>query len=358
VSRRPRVLLTAGLLASALLASACGGSGGTGGSGSEAGSGAASSPPASSPSNTTAAAFPVTVEHRYGSTTVPEQPKRVVSVGFNDHDTLLALGVTPVGVREWYGEYPSATWPWARDELGSAKPTVLASSELDLEAVAALRPDLIVGIFSGMTREEYGLLSKIAPTVASPSEYPDFGTPWRTVTETYGQALGRSQQAEQVIADVDAKFAEVRKEHPDFDGATASVTFYSSGQLGAYTSADLRSRLLEELGFDVPAAIDQAAGEGAFYAPVSLENADLVDLDALVWITATEAEIDQVRALPVRKTLAAAKEGREVFLPFELNGAMSFSSPLSIPYVLDTLPRELEPAVDGDPATPVPSAQG
>ena len=53
----------------------------------------------------------------------------------------------------------------------------------------------------------------------------------------------------------------------------------------------------------------------------------------------------------------AAEQGREVFLPFELNGAMSFSSPLSIPYVLEELPAELSAAVDGDPATPVPSAQ-
>ena len=60
-----------------------------------------------------AAAFPVTIEHKYGETTIPEQPERVVTVGFADQDALLALGVSPVGIRDWYGEQPFATWPWA-----------------------------------------------------------------------------------------------------------------------------------------------------------------------------------------------------------------------------------------------------
>lgn len=350
MSRRLRSLPA--LVALAVLP-ACGGGTGTT---------ASADPPAASASagagaGAGAGAAPVTVEHRYGTTTVPAHPQRVVSVGFNDHDTLLALGVTPVGVRDWYGDQPEATWPWAQDELGDAQPTVLPASELDVEAVAALDPDLIVGVFSGMTEQEYGLLSQIAPTLASPAQHPDFGTPWREVTRTYGQVLGESERAEQVIGDVEEQIRAVRDAQPSLQGATGSITFYSSGTLGAYTTADLRSRLLEEIGLDVPAAIDEAAGAGAFYAPVSLENAALVDLDALVWITATADQVQQVRDLPVRRTLRASAQGREVFLPFELNGAMSFSSPLSIPYVLEQLPRELVAAVDGDPATPVPSAR-
>ena len=74
-----------------------------------------------------------------------------MSVGFTDQDTLLALGVVPVGIRDWYGDQPDAVWPWATDELGDAEPTVISSAELDFEAVAALEPDLIVGLSSGMT---------------------------------------------------------------------------------------------------------------------------------------------------------------------------------------------------------------
>jgi len=297
----------------------------------------------------------VTIAHAFGETEITGTPQRVVSVGFNDHDTLLALGVTPVGVRDWYGDQPSATWPWAQDELGDAEPAVLPSTAIEPEAVAALDPDLIVGIFSGMTQEEYDLLSRIAPTVARPADDPDYGTPWRDVTRIYGEALGRADRAEEVIAEVDAQIAEARAANPAFEGAEGAVVFLAEGQLGAYASSDLRSRLLTDLGFTIPAAIDDAAA-GGFFAPVSLEQAQLVDNDVLVWITATEAEIGAIRDLPVRAALDANREGREVFLPFELNGAMSFSSPLSIPYVLDGLVPELAAAIDGDPATPVPSA--
>src|SRR4051794_21128049 len=49
-------------------------------------------------------AFPVTIEHKYGTTEIGQKPVRVVSVGFQDQDPLLALGVVPVGIRDWFGD--------------------------------------------------------------------------------------------------------------------------------------------------------------------------------------------------------------------------------------------------------------
>ena len=66
-----------------------------------------------------AADFPVTITHKYGEITIDKAPERVVSIGFSDQDWLLALGVTPIAVRDWYGDQPFATWPWAQDELGA-----------------------------------------------------------------------------------------------------------------------------------------------------------------------------------------------------------------------------------------------
>src|SRR5215207_8052308 len=100
-----------------------------------------------------AAAFPVTIEHKYGASTIDAEPTRVVTVGFADQDALLALGVIPVGIRDWYGDQPNAVWPWATDELGDATPEVLSSSELNYEQIKALDPDLIVGVTSGMTEQ-------------------------------------------------------------------------------------------------------------------------------------------------------------------------------------------------------------
>jgi ABC-type Fe3+-hydroxamate transport system substrate-binding protein len=122
----------------------------------------------------------VTIEHKYGEITIESPPDRVVSIGFAEQDNLLAIGVTPVAVRDWYGDQPYATWPWAQDELGDAQPEVLPSTELNFEQIAALRPDLIVGISSGMTETDYATLSDIAPTLAQPGDFIDYGTPWST----------------------------------------------------------------------------------------------------------------------------------------------------------------------------------
>ena len=50
------------------------------------------------------AAFPVTIKHKYGETTIESAPKRVVCIGYTDQDALLALGIVPVGVTYWFGD--------------------------------------------------------------------------------------------------------------------------------------------------------------------------------------------------------------------------------------------------------------
>ena len=57
---------------------------------------------------------PVTITHAFGETTIPEPPKRVVSAGFTEQDDLLALGVVPIAVTNWFGDQPSGVWPWAQ----------------------------------------------------------------------------------------------------------------------------------------------------------------------------------------------------------------------------------------------------
>src|SRR3546814_534534 len=54
-------------------------------------------------------AFPVTIEHIYGTTVIPEAPERVVTAGFNDADYALAFGIVPVGVRDFIGTFDGGT---------------------------------------------------------------------------------------------------------------------------------------------------------------------------------------------------------------------------------------------------------
>ena len=89
-------------------------------------------------------AFPVSIEHKFGTTVVEEPPERVVTVGFNDQDFALALGVTPVGVRQFQGGIDITKRPWAQDELAGADPQLIGAEDLEFEKIAALRPDLIL----------------------------------------------------------------------------------------------------------------------------------------------------------------------------------------------------------------------
>jgi iron complex transport system substrate-binding protein len=96
--------------------------------------------------------FPVTIEHKYGSTTIPQEPERVVDVSFNGQDFVLALGVTPVGVREWIGGYEFQTRPWARSRLQGVELETVGGNELDFERIASLsRPYswLVCGPYQG-----------------------------------------------------------------------------------------------------------------------------------------------------------------------------------------------------------------
>jgi iron complex transport system substrate-binding protein len=302
-----------------------------------------------------AEAFPVTIEHKYGGTTIESRPERIVVVGFAEHEGLLAVGAEPVAVRDWYGDQPYATWPWAQDELGDLQPAVLAADALNFEQIAALDPDVILGVNSGMTDSDYATLAAIAPTVAQPAEYPDYATPWDVMLEIDARATGYSAEAAALIADTKAKLAAVAAAHPEWAGQTAAVAFVFQDQPGAYASGDARANLLAGFGLTTPAEFDELAGD-QFYFTVSGEEISKLDADVIVWLADGDAAQQQIRDLPLRTTLMASVEGREIVADPLLGGAFSHGTPLSLDYVIEQLVPELELALDGDPATAVPSA--
>lgn len=303
-------------------------------------------------------AFPVTIEHRYGSTEIPAAPERVVTVGLTDHDTVLALGVTPVALTDWFGEQPNGVWPWAQDLLGDAQPVVLDSSEINFEQVAAADPDLILGVNSGLTRNEYDTLSQIAPTVAQSGEHVDFGTPWQEQTRIIGTALGRSDRAEELIDEVEAEFAAAREANPEFDGATGVIALTGEdGNYYPYGPADARSQFMANLGFELSPEIADLAGD-EFFATISSERFGLLNADVLVWIADSQSQLDALRSDPVYQAQPVVAEGRDVFLPPNgpLGAALSYNNVLSLPFAIDGMVPLLQAAVDGDPNTEVPAA--
>ncbi|GAA1330236.1 iron-siderophore ABC transporter substrate-binding protein [Pseudonocardia xinjiangensis] len=323
------------LLAAAVLLAACAGGG-------SPADGAA----APAPGN---AAFPVTVEHTLGSTVVPAEPRRVVSLGYTDQDALLALGVVPVAIREFTGNRPFATWPWAADHLQDGQPQVLGA-EIDPETIAALRPDLIVAVSAGLDAEQYATFSRIAPTITQPVGFPAYQAPWQDATRLIGTAVGRTAQAEQMVTDLDARFAAVRAQYPQFAGKRAALAAVSSTGTGSYfvwNSKDNRGRFLGSLGFTVPARFDELAGQN-FYAEISTEQLGLLDENDLVgWITIPGTSTSGLEQQPGYPALRVGQEGGVVDLTEEQGVALSFSSVLSLPMLLDDLPGEFAAHLGG-----------
>lgn len=289
----------------------------------------------------------------YGETVVTGTPRRVISIGFNTLDAILALGVMPVALRYWYGPYENGIWPWAQGAASGDAPIVM-QGEIAIETVAATRPDLIVALGSGISEAEYQMMSSIAPVLLQHPDMPVYGTPWDEGTRLIGQAMNRAAQAEKLIADVQADFAACRARHPDWAGKTAVAAFHSGGQTGVYLRNDGRTRFLQDLGLQMPKAVADIDST-SFYANLSPEDLSALEADAIVWISSQDSVPDLIN-LPMRQSLGAVRQGREVFAGVMLGGALSFASVLSMPWALKQIEPELVAALDGDPATPAPSA--
>jgi iron complex transport system substrate-binding protein len=300
---------------------------------------------------TQAAAAGPRIAHKWGDTDVPPNPRRVVSVGFTDQDYLLAVGVVPIAVREWFGAKPSATWPWAQDRLKGAKPVVLPRLELDYEQIAALKPDLIVGLYGGMTQEEYGLLSKIAPTVAQPPG-DDYALTWQEQTRLTGRIFGKQAQAEQLVGELEQQIAATKADHPQFAGATAVLASAAGGKLYVY-GKNTPSLFLTSLGMKLPADVARLTDNPDVSYELSEERLDLVDADLTLWSeAATDPGPKDLLADPRYRRLPVHAEGRDLFLGLDLyNGAFVFSSPLSLPMLLRDVVPAMADAIDGDPHT-------
>jgi iron complex transport system substrate-binding protein len=279
----------------------------------------------------------VTVRHVFGDTKIPGAPQRVVSAGFTGQDDLLALGVVPVGITEWFGGQPFAVWPWAQPKLGAAQPTVLSLADgIQVDAIADLKPDLIVATDAGLDEDTYQKLSDIAPTIAQ-SGSDAFFEPWKQQATAIGQAVFRADEMANLINGVEEKFTTAAANNPQFAGKRALLL---SGTLFAdnvQATTGWQTDFLTQLGFTVP-AVDALI-------PRDRVASVLDAADVLIWCTESDEDRDALLADPTIAGLRATTTNRHVFTTKDLAGAIAFASPLSYPVVADQLPPMLAHAL-------------
>lgn len=299
--------------------------------------------------------FPRTITHAYGQTEITEAPQRVATISWVNADVSLALGVVPVGMpRNSFGANANGSTDWFDAELeavGGSMPELYSETDgINTEAIAALQPDLILGAYSGMTEEEYQTLSKIAPTIAMPEGDVAFGTAWQDSTRLIGEALGRSDRAEELITEVEGQIAQVAQDQPEIRGTTfvyGTVDPDAAEKIYAFTDVDNRPRFLTQLGMvQAPVVAEASAGSPDQFAVTwSPERADELVSDILVTYAVSPEVAAAIESDPLLGRIPAVEAGRMVVQTDEQQVlSISAASPLSLPWALDNVVPDITAA--------------
>ena len=245
-----------------------------------------------------------TVEHAMGSTTVKGTPKRVVILTNEGTEALLSMGVTPVGaVKSWTGD------PWYEHLADKLKDTkvVGTESEVNVEAIAALKPDLIIG--NKMRQEKiYDQLSAIAPTVFAETLRGD----WKTNFTLYAKALNKVEKGNEVLKNYENRIATIKEELGDKKNMKVSMVRFMSGEVRIYHKDTFSGVILNDLGFARP---DSQNADDFAEKNVTKERIPAMDGDILFYFTyetgdgkGTTLEKEWI-ADPLFQNLEVAKKG-------------------------------------------------
>lgn len=284
----------------------------------------------------------VTVSHLFGQTVVKEPPKRVVSAGYTEQDDLLAVGVVPIAVTNWFGDQPFAVWPWAQPKLGAAHPVVLnLDNGIPVDQIAGLKPDLIVAVNAGVDADTYQKLSAIAPTIAQ-SDGDAFFEPWKEQATAIGQAVFQADQMRSLIDAVDKQFVAVAQKNPQWQAKKALLmqgTLFQGTVVA--TTAGWRTDFLNQMGLVIADSIKPFDTDHRAVIPRDQIKTVLNSADVVIWTTESPDDQKAILADPDVAASQATAQSRHIFTTKDQAGAIAFSSPLSYPLVADQLPPQI-----------------
>lgn len=292
----------------------------------------------------------ISIKHVYGTTEVPEGVTKIATLAWANQDVLLALGIMPLGFSKqtWGVTDGSGMLPWTKekvDELtakGAAQPKLFDDDggvKINPQAVNATKPEVILAVYSGMSKEEYETLSKIAPTVAYPKVA--WGTPWRETIAINATAVGKKTEGDTLVADLEKQVADAVAKHPQIKGKAAAFCYTAEGdatKFGYYTTADPRTAFLSDLGMKVPASVEKTSKENAsaFNVDISTENADSLNDFDLIVMYGTESDLAAMQANSLLSQVRAIKNGAVAFVGnSDPMAASTNPGPLSIPWGIE-----------------------
>ncbi len=214
----------------------------------------------------------ISIQHAMGTTEIPENPKKVVILTNEGVEALLTLGVKPVGaVTGFTGDWYEHT----KNELTDAKP-VGKETEPNVEAIAALKPDLIIG--NKMRHEKiYDQLSAIAPTVYSDTIRGE----WKDNFKFYAKVLNKESEGEKAIQAYESKITSIKETYSDKLNNEISLVRFMDGKTRIYLGDTFSGTILKEIGFKRP-----AAQQGTdFVNEIGKERLNEADGDVMLYFT-------------------------------------------------------------------------
>ncbi|GAA4622716.1 iron-siderophore ABC transporter substrate-binding protein [Actinoallomurus vinaceus] len=252
--------------------------------------------------------WPRTITHAMGRTVIKAQPRRVVVLDVGELDNVVSLGVKPVGLAPTEGS--PALPSYLKNDAGTPK-NVGTINSLNLEAIAALKPDLILGSRL-RAADSYDELSKIAPTVFSIRP----GFTWKENYLLNAAALDRTAQAKAKLAAYDKKAKALGEKLGAKKPTVSMVRYMPNGVVRLYANASFIGTILKDVG--IPRPKNQDINDLA--AEVSAENIDKADADYIftgVYGDPKATDKSKAQSNPLWKNLKAVKDGHAYDVPDE-----------------------------------------
>ncbi|AWC21534.1 putative siderophore-binding lipoprotein YfiY precursor [Aminobacter sp. MSH1] len=251
-------------------------------------------------------AFAHEVKHAMGVTDVPENPQRIVVLTNEGTEAVLALGLKPVGaVRSWTGS------PWYKHIAGKMDGVEVVGEEsaINLELIAGLQPDLILG---NKTRQEkiYDQLSAIAPTVMSERLRGD----WKVNFALYADALGKKAEGDVQLKAFDDKASKLGEALGDKKAEKVSLIRFMPGLTRIYYKDTFPGMIFDQIGISRPAVQDKPG----FADDVTKERIPEFDGDRLFYFVyetgngKASKQSEEWLAEPLWQNLPVVKAGKAV----------------------------------------------
>ncbi|MBE1443957.1 iron complex transport system substrate-binding protein [Paenibacillus sp. OAS669] len=213
------------------------------------------------------------IQHAMGETKITGKPSRVVVLTNEGTEVLLSLGIKPVGaVKSWSG---SPFYDHIKKDLEGVE-VVGDENQPNLEAIAKLKPDLIIG---NKLRQEkvYAQLSAIAPTVFSEKINAD----WQKNFKLYAEALNKKAEGDQLLAKLDQRIAEFKSKAGDKLNMKVSLVRFIPGKTRLYYNDTFAGLMLKKIGFQRP----QAQNKETFADEINKERIPDMEGDILFYYT-------------------------------------------------------------------------